>query len=61
VPVGGPYAEIFNTDSEMFGGSNMGNSGAVWAEEISRHGRPASLSITLPPLAVVIFKLARLP
>ena len=30
----GLYREIFNTDSEMFGGSNMGNGGAVMAEEI---------------------------
>jgi 1,4-alpha-glucan branching enzyme len=56
VPQRGRYAEIFNTDSEMFGGSNMGNSGAVWADEIASHGRPASLSITVPPLAVVVFK-----
>jgi 1,4-alpha-glucan branching enzyme len=34
----------------------MGNSGAVWADEIASHGRPASLSITVPPLAVVVFK-----
>jgi 1,4-alpha-glucan branching enzyme len=58
VPQAGQYAEIFNTDSEMFGGSNMGNSGAVWAGETQSHGRPASLSITLPPLAVVVFKKA---
>jgi 1,4-alpha-glucan branching enzyme len=56
LPVGGRYAEIFNTDSEMFGGSNMGNAGTVYAEEISCHGRPASLNVTLPPLAVVMFK-----
>ena len=58
VPQAGRYAEIFNTDSEMFGGSNLGNSGAVWAAETQAHGRPASLSITLPPLAVVVFKKA---
>ena len=56
VPQKGRYAEIFNTDSEMFGGSNMGNSGAVWADERESHGRPASLNVTLPPLAVIMFK-----
>jgi 1,4-alpha-glucan branching enzyme len=56
VPVRGHYTEVFNTDSEMFGGSNMGNSGAVWADEIQSHGHPASLSVTLPPLGVVVFK-----
>jgi 1,4-alpha-glucan branching enzyme len=58
VPLGGRYAEIFNTDSEMFGGSNMGNQGAVRADEVPCHGRLRSLNITLPPLAVVVFKVA---
>ena len=57
VPRAGLYREIFNTDSEMFGGSNMGNNGAVLANAISSHGRPASIEITLPPLSVVAFKI----
>jgi 1,4-alpha-glucan branching enzyme len=57
VPKPGLYREILNTDSEMFGGSNMGNAGAVMAEDVAHHGRPASLLLTLPPLAVVAFKL----
>ena len=57
VPKLGLYREILNTDSEMFGGSNMGNSGAVEAEPVGHHGRPASLTMTLPPLAIVAFKL----
>jgi 1,4-alpha-glucan branching enzyme len=57
VPKPGLYREIFNTDSEMFGGSNIGNAGAVMAHDTPMHGRPASMSITLPPLAVVAFKL----
>ena len=56
VPRGGLYRELFNTDSELFGGANLGNAGAVMAEEIPHHGRSASLVITLPPLAVVAFK-----
>jgi 1,4-alpha-glucan branching enzyme len=56
VPRAGTYAEIFNSDSALFGGSNVGNGGAVTAEEIPDHGRPASISITLPPLGVVVFK-----
>ncbi|MEP0885429.1 hypothetical protein NDI49_28300 [Trichocoleus sp. ST-U3] len=35
----------------------MGNLGGVQAEEIPYHGRPYSLNITLPPLAVAFFKL----
>jgi 1,4-alpha-glucan branching enzyme len=57
VPKTGRYREILNTDAEMFGGSNLGNGGAVLADGIPFHGRPASLRMTLPPLAVVAFKL----
>ena len=57
VPRPGLYRELFNTDSELFGGANLGNAGAVMAEEIPFHGRPASLNVTIPPLAVVAFKL----
>jgi len=56
VPKSGLYREIFNTDSEMFGGSNVGNGGAVLAEDVACHGRPASLRVSLPPLGVLMFK-----
>ncbi len=56
VPRAGLYRELFNTDSELFGGANIGNAGAVMAEEIPFHGRPASINVTIPPLAVVAFK-----
>ncbi len=52
----GFYEEILNTDSEIFGGSNMGNGGGVSSAHISSHGRPHSISVTLPPLAVVAFR-----
>ena len=57
VPQAGLYRELFNSDAEMFGGSNLGNGGAVMAEPQEFHGRPASLLITLPPLGVVAFKI----
>jgi len=56
VPEEGFYEEIFNTDSELFGGANIGNGGLVSSNPIPSHGRPASISITLPPLAVVVFR-----
>jgi 1,4-alpha-glucan branching enzyme len=59
VPSAGVYQEVFNTDAAMFGGSNMGNGGAVTAEPVASHGRPASVRIVLPPLAMVVFKPAR--
>jgi 1,4-alpha-glucan branching enzyme len=59
VPEAGFYEEILNTDAAVFGGSNMGNGGGVWASPDPRHHRPHSISITLPPLAVVAFKLRK--
>jgi 1,4-alpha-glucan branching enzyme len=56
VPRGGVYREVFNTDADMFGGSNLGNLGETFAAGVPSHGRPASMWITLPPLAVVVFK-----
>jgi 1,4-alpha-glucan branching enzyme len=54
----GTYIEILNSDSHLFGGSNVGNHGWVLAEEIPNHGRPYSVSLTLPPLGVLVFKRA---
>ncbi len=59
VPKPGLYREIFNTDAEMFGGSNMGNGPElIPAEPVEFHNRPQSISVTLPPLAVVAFRWA---
>ena len=58
-PEVGLYLEIFNSDSEIYGGSNLGNGGAIQAEKTSSHGRLASASIVIPPLGVVVFKPAR--
>jgi 1,4-alpha-glucan branching enzyme len=56
VNAGGRYEEIFNSDATMFGGSGVGNSGGVNADVVPFHGRPASIAVTLPPLAVVVFR-----
>ncbi|MEM6436039.1 MAG: 1,4-alpha-glucan branching enzyme [Cyanobacteria bacterium P01_D01_bin.115] len=55
----GYYRELFNSDARDFGGSNMGNLGGKWTDDWSYHGQPYSIDITLPPLAVVTFKLDR--
>jgi 1,4-alpha-glucan branching enzyme len=52
----GFYAEVLNTDSEIYWGSNVGNSGGVWAENVPCGNFPHTLSITIPPLAAVIFR-----
>jgi 1,4-alpha-glucan branching enzyme len=56
VPAPGQYRELINTDSSYYGGSNLGNDGEVTAIEKEQHGRPFSISVTLPPLSVVVFK-----
>ncbi len=50
------YSEILNSDSEIYGGSNAGNFGGVRAEQIQYHGKPYSLNLRVPPLAMVILK-----
>jgi 1,4-alpha-glucan branching enzyme len=50
------YDEIFNSDSKYYGGSNLGNYPGVAADPIQWHGRPASIQVTLPPLATLVFK-----
>src|SRR6266511_2954047 len=52
-PQAGHWAEVLNTDSELYGGSNVGNLGMIAAEEITWDGQPASARVTLPPLATV--------
>jgi 1,4-alpha-glucan branching enzyme len=53
LPQGGRWAEVLNTDSELYGGSNVGNLGMIEAEDISWDGQPSSARVTLPPLACV--------
>ncbi|MEM0979766.1 MAG: 1,4-alpha-glucan branching enzyme [Cyanobacteria bacterium P01_H01_bin.58] len=59
VPERGYYRELFNSDARDFGGSNMGNLGGKWTDDWAYHGRAYSIDVTLPPLAVVAFKLDR--
>ncbi|WP_426955843.1 1,4-alpha-glucan branching protein GlgB [Muricoccus radiodurans] len=54
VPQAGRWREILNTDADVYGGSGVGNSGGVEAASDPSHGQPASLTLTLPPLATLI-------
>lgn len=56
VPRDGLWRELLNSDAALYGGSGLGNLGGVKAEEVTSHGRPFSLRLTLPPLAVVFLK-----
>ena len=56
IPEGGRWEEILNSDATLYGGSGQGNIGGVNAAPVSCHGRPYLLSITVPPLGMVILK-----
>jgi len=55
LPLGGKWIEVLNSDSDLYGGSNLGNFGAVTAEPTPWHNQPYSAEFTLPPLAGLIF------
>jgi 1,4-alpha-glucan branching enzyme len=57
VPAGGYWRELLNSDATDYAGSGMGNRGGVMAEAKPAHGRPYSLNLTLPPLAVLFLKM----
>ncbi|MET0291012.1 MAG: 1,4-alpha-glucan branching protein GlgB [Steroidobacteraceae bacterium] len=55
VPQGGSYRAVFNSDSEYYGGANLGDLVLV-AQEGRHGGQPFHLELTLPPLAGIVFK-----
>jgi 1,4-alpha-glucan branching enzyme len=58
--IGLPHAcvwkEVFNSDAEIYGGTNQGNWGGVTAGNFPFHAQAHSAVVTLPPLGVVVFK-----
>jgi len=53
VPAPGEWNELFNTDHSEYGGSGVGNPSAIQTDEVASHGHSQSLSLRVPPLAVV--------
>jgi 1,4-alpha-glucan branching enzyme len=53
LPSAGTWHEVINTDAEVYGGSGVGNLGAVTAEPVPWDGLPASAVLRLPPLGVL--------
>ncbi len=53
LPQAGRWREVLNTDAAVYGGSGVGNLGAIEAVAEPWHGRPASATITVPPLGVI--------
>jgi 1,4-alpha-glucan branching enzyme len=56
VPQAGFYAEVLNTDSGAYGGSNVGNMGGVPSMPVPHLDRQHSTVLTLPPLAATFLK-----
>lgn len=59
VPVYGIYEEVFNSESEEFGGCGIVNSGDIKAKTVKDHGLDYSMVLTLPPLGVTYYKLKK--
>ncbi|WIB25214.1 1,4-alpha-glucan branching protein GlgB [Curtobacterium sp. MCSS17_015] len=58
LPTAGTWNEVLNTDASAYGGSGVGNLGAVQAEDVPWAGRPASANLVVPPLGAVWLRLA---
>jgi 1,4-alpha-glucan branching enzyme len=55
LPDAGTWREVVNTDAHEYGGSGVGNMGAIHAQEWEWHGRPYSAEVSVPPLGAVWF------
>jgi 1,4-alpha-glucan branching enzyme len=52
VPFSGVWREALNTDAGLYGGTNVGNGGAVRTLD---HGTVPEVSLVIPPLAALFF------
>ena len=57
VPAAGVYREIFNSDAEEFGGSNVLNDYDIVSEDMEWQGKANSILVTVPPLATIYLEL----
>ena len=55
IPKAGRWREVFSTDAEAFGGGGITN-GLVKTQPIPLHGQAQSVSLTLPPLSVLVLE-----
>jgi 1,4-alpha-glucan branching enzyme len=56
VPFDGYWRELLNGDALVYGGSGLGNLGGVSSDPTESHGRPFSVTLTLPPLCTCYFR-----
>jgi len=55
-PLKTKYIEIFNSDAEKYGGSNVLNTEPIISEDIPMHEKPYSMTLRIPPLGAVILR-----
>jgi 1,4-alpha-glucan branching enzyme len=56
LPKPGRWAEVFNSDAGVYGGSDQGNAGGVLAQDYAVHNQRYSAEFNLPPMSVSVFK-----
>ena len=56
VPQAGRWIECLNSDAMLYGGSGIGNLGAIDSVPVAAHGRYHSLKLHLPPLGILMLK-----
>jgi len=61
VPEAAFYREIFNSDSEWYGGSGSGNQGGMYSKPDPSHGFQNSIRVLAPPLGVCMFRMVTGP
>jgi 1,4-alpha-glucan branching enzyme len=59
VPYRGQWEEMFSSDDLKYGGSGVLNRGLLMTSPVKYHGRDNSISVTLPPLGISMFKLKK--
>jgi 1,4-alpha-glucan branching enzyme len=59
VGIRGYWKEIFNSDNVRYGGSGLLNQGQIATSPVKYHGRDYSISLSLPPLGISVFKLEK--
>jgi len=56
IPRNGYYRELLNSDSEYYGGSNVGNISGVQSASDPWMGKPYSITLSLPPLGGLVLE-----
>jgi len=57
VPIRGSWKEVFNSDDLKYNGSGVLNQGLLMTKPVKYHNKSYSFTVTIPPLAVAVFKL----